>query len=180
MAARKEGNSRSNDHGEFRPDYWIRELGLVPLPGEGGWYRETYRSRFPSGPLTSVFCNGPHVLGTAIYYLLGPGEKSIPHRIPGDEIYHFYAGSPVRLLILEDGTEGREVRLGSPLDMGCVPQCVVPSGAWQGGRVENPNGWALMGTTVFPGFEFSEWEAGDIGRLQELFPKWRKELGFLV
>ena len=168
------------DPRRFGPGDWIKTLGLVPLPGEGGWFRETYRSPFPTGPLTPAFCNDPHVLGTAIYYLLGPGEKSIPHRIPGDEIYHFYAGSPVRLLILENGTEGREIRLGSPLEPGCVPQCVVPSGAWQGSRVEDPNGWALLGTTVFPGFEFSEWESGDIGKLGELFPKWGKVLAFFA
>lgn len=170
----------SLDPSKFGHGDWIRKLGLVPLPGEGGWFRETFRSPFPSGPLTSAFGSSPHVLGTAIYYLLGPGEKSIPHRIPGDEIYHFYAGSPVRLLILEPGTEGREVRLGSLFEPGCVPQCVVPSGAWQGSRVEDPRGWALLGTTVFPGFEFSEWEAGDIGQLGKMYPKWGETLKFFA
>lgn len=158
------------------PRELIRNLGLVPLPGEGGWFRETFRSSVATGMLPSAFSNGPHVLGTAIYYMLGPGEKSIPHKIPGDEIYHFYAGSPVRLLILENGTEGREVRLGSPLEPGCVPQCVVPAGAWQASRPESPEGWALLGTTVCPGFEFSEWEAGDVGKLKDLFPMWVKIL----
>jgi hypothetical protein len=164
------------DSGKLGPGDWIRMMGLVPLPGEGGWFRETFRSSYASGNLPPAFCNGPHVLGTAIYYMLGPGEKSIPHRIPGDEIYHFYAGSPVTLLILENGTEGREVRLGSPLESGCVPQILVPKGAWQASRVEDPKGWALLGTTVFPGFEFSEWEKGDIGRLKKLFPLWVEAL----
>lgn len=44
----------------------IDKLGLVPLPEEGGFYKETYRSsRFVNSPEL-----GKKTEGTAIYYLV--------------------------------------------------------------------------------------------------------------
>jgi predicted cupin superfamily sugar epimerase len=33
--------------------------------------------------------------------------------------------------------------------------------------------WALLGTTVFPGFEFRDFKLGDRGRLLKQYPKQR-------
>src|SRR5687767_7350802 len=101
----------------------IAMLGLKPLPQEGGYYRETYRSadRLPGGKSA----------GTAIYYLLTPDTCSVLHRLPTDEVYHFYLGDPVELLVL--GPVGGEVvTLGSDIAARQVPQYVVPARRWQG------------------------------------------------
>ena len=113
----------------------IRRLGLQPHPVEGGYFRETYRSPY----------------STAIYYLLKPGHVSEMHLLPGDEIYHFYFGSPLRMLQLwPDGT-GREVLIGSDVAAGQVPQVVVPGGVWQGSRLATDDGFALVGCTMVAG-----------------------------
>jgi predicted cupin superfamily sugar epimerase len=132
----------------------IAALGLEPLPREGGYYRETYRS--------------PH--GTAIYYLLTADTCSALHRLPGDEVYHFYLGDPVELLLLDEGAGGRVVTLGPDVLGGQCVQTVVRGGVWQGSALRPGGRFALMGTTMAPGFEFADYEAGDGERLAAAFP----------
>ncbi len=147
----------------------IAALDLRPLPQEGGYYRETYRcaDRLPADPRHS---GGQKSLATAIYYLLTPETFSALHRLPTDEIFHFYAGGPVAMLQLwPDGT-GREVILGNEVLAGQCPQLVVPVGVWQGSLLLPGGAFALLGTTMAPGFDFTDYEAGERGRLLRQYP----------
>lgn len=145
-------------------DELIRFLRLEPLPREGGWYRETYRSArtWPSIARSA---------GTAIYYLLTPDTFSALHRLPTDEVFHFYLGDPVEMLQLgpnvEDG--GRIVTLGSDILAGQQVQTVVPAGVWQGSMLREGGAFALMGTTMAPGFDFADYEAADRDVLSAVF-----------
>lgn len=140
----------------------IAALGLVPLLPEGGYFRETYRS---------TARHGGKALATAIYYLLTPDTFSAMHRLPTDEVYHFYLGDPVRLLQLgPDG--GQVIDLGPDLAAGQRPQWVVPAGAWQGSCLVAGGRFALLGTTMAPGYDPSDYEAGDRGRLTAAYPPW--------
>ena len=128
----------------------IEELGLAPHP-EGGWYRETWRA--DAG-------EGERVAGTAIYFLLEKGQRSHWHRVDAAEIWHFYAGSPLRLSTAENGTL-RERILGADLATGEAPQLIVPPHAWQ--SAESLGEWTLAGCTVSPGFEFDKFELAPEG-----------------
>jgi len=135
----------------------IELLGLEPHPEEGGWFRETYRtaeSFEPGGAWT-----GPRSTATAIYYLLTSGTVSALHRLPGDEIFHFYLGDPVRMLMLHPDGRSELVILGSRLE-GMRPQHVVPGNVWQGSMLVPGGAWALLGTTMSPGFDFRDYEHG--------------------
>ncbi|MGD9403420.1 MAG: cupin domain-containing protein, partial [bacterium] len=79
----------------------ISALGMKPLPGEGGYFVESYRSEdnLPEGALPEG-SGGPRSLATAIYYLLTPDTFSAMHRLRSDELYHFYLGDPVEMLNL--------------------------------------------------------------------------------
>ena len=141
----------------MRAEDVIELLSLEPHPEEGGYYRETYRakSRFAPG---SPF-DGQRSVGTAIYFLLTPTTFSEMHRLPGDELFHFYLGDPVDMLLLHgDGTSERRT-LCSDLTLG-RPQVLVPGGVWQGARLREGGTFALLGTTMGPGFEFSDYESG--------------------
>ena len=139
----------------------IGRLGLAPLEREGGWYRETHRgSRLSSGRASS----------TAIYYLLRGGEVSRVHRLPCDEVWHFYFGDLVELLVLESPPTVTVHRLGHDLPSGQRPQAVVPAGSWQSARLLPGGRFALMGTTVAPGFESTDFEPGDPVELLSRFP----------
>jgi predicted cupin superfamily sugar epimerase len=129
----------------------IARLGLQPHP-EGGHYAETWRHA-PEG--------GGRGAGTAIYYLLKAGERSHWHRVDATEIWHYYAGDPLRLLLSHDGQDGREVILGPDLEAGQMPQVIVPPGCWQ--AAEPMGAWTLVGCTVSPAFEFAGFEMAPKG-----------------
>jgi hypothetical protein len=131
----------------------VAALGLTPHP-EGGFYRETYRTE----------------QATAIYYLLTADTFSEMHRLDADEIYHFYAGDPVEILrLFPDGTSNVH-RLGNYLQGGEIPQLLVPKGVWQGSRLCTDGAYALMGTTMSPGFRLEGYEQGKAAELIGLFP----------
>jgi predicted cupin superfamily sugar epimerase len=123
----------------------IRKLDLKPHP-EGGHYRETHRgTRTHDGRAAS----------TAIYFLLARGERSHWHRIDAVEVWHYYAGDPLKLEIVDGSTE-MIVRLGPDVSADETPQVVVPARAWQ--AAETFGDWTLVGCTVSPGFTFEGFE----------------------
>lgn len=142
----------------------IDQLGLLPHP-EGGYYRETYRSKAK----VSVQA-GCRDACTAIYYLLGGNDYSAWHRIASDELWHFYAGSALSIHVLDDQNGLRTIKLGDSLrDPDCVFQAVVPAGCWFAAE-SAPDRFALVGCTVAPGFEFSEFELADAQALIRQHP----------
>lgn len=149
----------------------IRLLGLHPHPREGGFFAETYRAgeRLDPGALPARY-DGPRCLGTAIYYLLTPATCSTLHRLASDEIFHFYLGDPVEMLQLAPDGSGCRLILGADLAAGQRPQVVVPRGVWQGARLVAGGAWALLGTTVAPGFEYRDYEDGDRAALVAAYP----------
>lgn len=148
------------------PDALIRALRLQPHPVEGGFFRETWRS---VELFTPAGYPGPRSVGTAIYYLLKPGHVSELHVLPGDEVFHFYLGSPVQMLQLGPDGSSMTVVLGSDVLAGQVPQCVVPRGVWQGTRLLGDDGFALLGATMAPGFDYADYVGAS---REELIAKW--------
>ena len=150
-------------------------LGLRPLPEEGGHFVQTYRgAALASGALPTAHADVRPV-GTAIYYLVTPAGFSAMHRLPGDELFHFYLGDPVeQLQLLPDGS-GRVVSLGPDLEAGQRPQVLAPGGAWQGTRLAPgaAHGFALLGTTMAPGFDDADYEGGVREELVAAYPTFR-------
>jgi predicted cupin superfamily sugar epimerase len=148
-----------------------RMLNLEPLPGEGGYYAESYRSaeRLARESLPKRYA-GERSFGTAIYFLLTPDTFSAMHRLASDEVYHFYLGDPVELLCLSEDGSGEVLLIGSDPDAGMRPQAAVRQGAWQGSRLRPGGKFALLGTTVAPGFEFADFELAKRDVLTERYP----------
>lgn len=126
-------------------DEIIARLGLIPHP-EGGHHRETFRHRGAGGGRGAL---------TVIYYLLRKGERSAWHRIDATEVWHFYSGAPLELLVA-DGAGRKAVVLGTDFRAGMAAHAVVPAGAWQ--SAQSLGDWTLVGCTVAPAFEFSGFE----------------------
>jgi len=124
----------------------IRELSLEPHP-EGGWFRETFRD---SESRDGRSC------GTAIYFLLAEGESSAWHRIDAVEIWHHYAGDPLRLSTFREGHVREDMVLGPDIGMDQRPQLVISRQTWQSAKTLGA--WTLVGCTVAPGFEFAGFE----------------------
>jgi predicted cupin superfamily sugar epimerase len=155
----------------YRSEDLIRHFRLQPLQIEGGYYIETYRSagRIPAPALPPAY-GGSRSLMTAIYYLLTPDTFSGMHRLPSDEMFHFYLGDPVEMLQLRPDGSGEVVMIGADLQAGMRPQVLVPGGVWQGCRLAAGGTCALVGVTVAPGFEFADFESGSRADLLAHYP----------
>jgi uncharacterized protein len=148
-------------------DELIRRFNLTPHP-EGGFFSETYRSaaRVDRGDRTARSAS------TAIYYLLCDGAHSAWHRIRSDEVWHFYAGEPLRVHVLAENGSLITHKLGNALThANAVFQAVVPAGLWFAAECADPATFALVGCTVAPGFEFSEFELADVEALKGQYPQ---------
>ena len=158
----------------LNPEKIINLLHLSPLPVEGGYYIQTYRAseHIPRNALPDRYKEA-RPFSTAIYYLLTEEEDSFSclHTLPTDEIWHFYLGDPVELLQLNQDGTGKLVVLGQDIESGQHLQHMVPSGSWQGARLVPGGSWALMGTTMAPGFEFQDFRAGDRTELIRDYPE---------
>ena len=140
-------------------------LQLQPHP-EGGHYREEYRAD------TDVVVNGVRKSAcTSIYFLLKAGEISALHRIASDELWHFYCGSAITIHCISAAGEYHNIIVGNKPQNGQVFQTCVAAGDWFGATVTN--GYALVGCTVAPGFEFTDFAMGSRQELLDIYPQHR-------
>ena len=155
--------------------YWIKKLNLQKHP-EGGWFKEVYRSEDVASAegLPENF-NGPRNFSTSIYFLLEKEEISALHRIKSDELWHYYTGtSAVEILSIENGKLCKRL-VGSDFENGEQFQTVIPKNTWFCARLNSQNGFALVGCTVSPGFDFNDFELADKHLLKQ-FPEFQNEL----
>jgi uncharacterized protein len=155
----------------------IELLKLQPHPKEGGFFSETWRAdeTIPRDVLPPRY-GGARAFGTCIYYLLTPATFSAMHRLRSDEIFHFYLGDPVEMLQLLPNGTGKTVVLGTDLRAGMQPQVIVPRDVWQGSRLVAGGRFALLGTTVAPGFDFADYEDGRRDDLVVNYPQFREKI----
>ncbi|MEU0494811.1 cupin domain-containing protein [Mycobacterium sp. NPDC006124] len=138
---------------------WARKLDLSPHP-EGGWYRETWRSDLTLGqPALPPDYAGPRSAGTAILFLLMPGQQSAWHTVRSAELWFHHRGSPLLLEIGAERDSATTHLLGNDVAAGEHPQVVVPPGHWQRAvpRDAEPT---LVGCVVVPGFDFADFALG--------------------
>jgi len=145
-------------------EYWIKRLGLQPHP-EGGYYTETYRAAqtLPDG----------RPVATGIYFLLEHDNFSALHRLSSDETWHFYTGDGLTVHLIEPGGAYRTLSLGPDPAQGQAFQGVVPARCWFGATVDAPGGYALVGCTVAPAFDFADFELAEREALSRLYPQHR-------
>lgn len=150
--------------------YWIDLLKLKKHP-EGGYYRENYRSEeiIHKKNLPDRY-SGFRNFSTSIYFLLESHEFSAFHRIKSDEIWHFYAGSPLTIISINGNGQLTESNLGNNPENGEVFQHTIPKGNWFMARVNGAGSFSLAGCTVAPGFDFDDFELGKKDELIRKFP----------
>lgn len=136
----------------------IELLGLQPLPEEGGYFRQTWPK----------LTQDERPIGTAILYLVTPTSFSALHRLDADEVFHFYLGDPCEQITINPEGQLTTIVLGSDIAAGHQVQSIVPRGCWQGTRLIGEGSWALLGTTMAPGYAQSGFELASIDDLREL------------
>ena len=134
---------------------WAHRLDLSPHP-EGGWFRETWRSELtvPQSGLPPDY-TGPRSAGTAILFLLMPGQQSAWHTVRSAELWLYHFGGPLLLQIGAEQDSTTTHLLGADILAGEQPQIVVPPGHWQRAcpRDDVP---CLVSCVVIPGFDYAD------------------------
>jgi len=141
-------------------------FNLEPLPVEGGFFRQIWRAPVDAEQPT----------GTAIIAMLTntPDGFSQFHRLPTDELWHFYTGDALELVLLEAGGTSRHVLLGADLEARQVPVAIVPAGTWMAARTTRR--WSLFGNTMAPGFTDADYEGADPDTLLAGWPSEREAI----
>lgn len=150
----------------------VNHYNLLPHP-EGGFYRQTYAAseQISKEALPERF-DGNRNFSTAIYFLLPFGNFSAFHRIKSDEVWHFYEGCALHIHVIHPNGDYECLKLGSNMNNGESYQLVVPANAWFASEpIGDTGSFALVGCTVAPGFDFSDFELAEVATLTNQFPK---------
>jgi predicted cupin superfamily sugar epimerase len=147
----------------------IAHLELKPLPLEGGFYAETFRSK-------AIANQENRCTGTCIYYLLDGKSKSYWHSVKSDEIWLYHCGSPVIQMLLYPNGKWEERVIGADFSENEFPQSIIPAGTWQAAVLKNPSSWGLFSAVVCPGFEFEDYIPGKGEELIEGWPDAEKRI----
>lgn len=149
----------------------IEYYQLMPHP-EGGYFRETYRSDgvIPQQALPKEF-KGDRNYCTGIFFLLPQGTKSHLHKIQSDEMWHFYLGGSMTLILMHEDYGVQEITLGADIKAGQTLQYVVPAGWWFGAYPNPESAYSFVGCTVAPGFDFADFELAQRSELLTLLPE---------
>lgn len=150
----------------------IDGLNMQPIPQEGAWFFQTYKSNdILDGSIAARYPT-PRSAYTAIYALMTAEGFSAMHRLKTDELWHFYSGSPAEIILLYPDGSGQIQLLGDDVAAGQRPQVMAPAGVWMGARpIGDPaTAFTFFGTTMTPGFEYDDYEHGDRDTLIAAYP----------
>ena len=145
----------------------IENLKMLPHP-EGGYFAEFYRS---SESFSPPDFEGNRAYATSIYFLLEKGQFSALHKIKSDEIWHFYLGHPLEIIEIEPNGKLIKTKLGQNMTNGEVLSYVVKAGNWFGSRPLEGSDFSLVGCTVSPGFDFSDFKMPPKAYFLDIFPQ---------
>jgi predicted cupin superfamily sugar epimerase len=157
----------------------IDRFKMERIPQEGAWFAPTFRCDEPvtiAGAGAARYV-GSRVAWSAIYCVQTREDFSGLHRLATDELWHFYDGSPIELLLLHPDGRGEIVVLGRDLAAGQQPQRLVPRGVWQASRpLGGAEAWSFFGNTLAPGFEYADFEIGYREELQARYPAFAQKI----
>jgi hypothetical protein len=149
----------------------IRDLlGLEPHQ-TSGYVKDTYKSALSIAPggLPAPFAD-EHPLGTALYFMVTPKAPVKLHRIKNDQLYHYYLGDPIEVLMLHENGDSSLVMLGPNLRAGQQVQLLVPGNTFHTARLMGKRRWFLGGSTQWPGVVREE--DVELGNVEELAAKY--------
>ena len=150
----------------------VRKLLKLEPHATCGFVRVTFMSkeRIAPGGLPAPFAAGRPV-GSALYFMVTPGAPVRLHRIRNDQLYHYYLGDPLEVLMLRvDGTTERVV-VGPDVRGGQLVQLPIPGNTFHTARVIGRRRWFLGASTEWPGVEPVDVEIGNVDALVAKYPQ---------
>ena len=150
----------------------VRNLLKLEPHATCGFVRVTFMSkeRIAPGGLPAPFAAG-RPAGSALYFMVTPGAPVRLHRIRNDQLYHYYLGDPLEVLMLHvDGTT-EHVVVGPDLRGGQLLQLLIPGNTFHTARVIGRHRWFLGASTEWPGVEPVDVEIGNVEALAAKYPQ---------
>jgi predicted cupin superfamily sugar epimerase/mannose-6-phosphate isomerase-like protein (cupin superfamily) len=162
----------------------IDHYHMQKVPQEGCWFSLTYSSAdaLDGDTLPARYGGRNHPAGNAIVAVETAKDFSALHRLQTDEVWHFYAGSPIDLLLLYPDGHGQHVTLGSDVLAGELRQFTVPRGVWQGSAPhdKSASAYSFFADQLSPGFDYADFEIGYRDALQREYPAFAKDIEHLT
>ncbi len=155
----------------------VRALLGLEANATCGFVRETWRSALPS---RRAACRPPFAegrpLGSALYFLVTPAAPVKLHRIRNDQLYHYYLGDPLEVLLLRENGAAERVVVGPDLRAGQRVQLLIPGSTFHTARLAGARRWFLGASTEWPGVVPADVEIGDAEALAALYPQVAAEI----
>ena len=145
-------------------------LGLEPNQ-TCGFVRLTYtsRQRLAAGTLPEPFA-AERPVGTALYFMVTPQAPVRLHRIRNDQLYHYYRGDPLELVLMKVDGSTEKVVIGPDIAAGQHVQFFIPGDTFHTARIAGRRRWFLGGSTEWPGVVPADVELGDAEALAKKYP----------
>ena len=148
----------------------VEHWRLTTMPTENVRFSQTYVD-------ARTGADGKPVCSATIALLVDdPTVFSDMHRLPTDELWHFYLGDPIELLLLYSDGSDELVILGQDVLAGQRIQSVVPAGTYTGARLRPGGDYGVYGNTRAPGFVLSDFESAGA---EELIASWPHRAGLI-
>src|SRR5215203_4816976 len=171
--SRPEGSSMA---GDLTAEEIVRLLDLQPN-ATCGFVRVTFLSKLAIAPggLPAPFADG-RPLGSALYFLVTPGAPVRLHRIRNDQLYHYYLGDPIEVLLLHANGQPDRVVVGPDIRNGQRVQLLIPGNTFHTARLVGRQRWFLGASTEWPGVIPADVEIGNLDELAQRYPAVAEEL----
>jgi predicted cupin superfamily sugar epimerase/mannose-6-phosphate isomerase-like protein (cupin superfamily) len=162
----------------------IDHYQMQKIPQEGPWFTLSYSSAdtLDGDSLPVRYAGRDHPAGNAIVALETPNDFSAMHRLQTDEVWHFYDGSPLDVLLLYPDGHGQKITLGPNVLAGEFRQFTVPRGVWQGSAPHDPSAaaYSFFADQLSPGFDYADFEMGYRDALQREYPAFARDIARLT
>jgi predicted cupin superfamily sugar epimerase/mannose-6-phosphate isomerase-like protein (cupin superfamily) len=158
----------------------IEHYHMQKVPQEGCWFSLSYSSddALDGMSLPARYAGRTHQAGSAIVAVETPRDFSAMHRLQTDEVWHFYAGSAIDMLLLYPDGHGQKITLGADVFAGQLRQFTVPRGVWQGSAPHDrqPSAYSFFADQLSPGFDYADFEIGYRDALQHSYPAFAQDI----
>lgn len=150
----------------------IRTLLKLEPNATWGFVRETYKSDLSIAPggLPAPF-DGGRPLGSALYFMVTPAAPVKLHRIKNDQLYHYYLGDPIEVLMLRANGDSELVVVGPNIVGGQILQLFIPGNTFHTARITGKHRWFLGASTEWPGVIPEDVELGNVEQLAVKYPE---------
>jgi uncharacterized protein len=136
-----------------------------------GFVRQTFVSKqlLAANVLPSPFSEARPV-GSALYFMVTPSAPVRLHRIRNDQLYHYYLGDPLEVVMLNADGSAERVIVGPDLRNGQHVQLLIPGNTFHTARLIGNGRWFLGASTEWPGVVPADVEIGNLDLLAERYP----------